>query len=39
MNCNLGRGPEPELAAFLDANRERAQRQAEQGAAADGAGM
>lgn len=35
-NCNLGPGPEPELAAFLDAVRERAQRQADPDTAADG---
>jgi hypothetical protein len=38
-NCNLGPGPEPTLAAFLDAIRERAARQAEPGAAAGGGGM
>jgi hypothetical protein len=38
-NCNLGPGPEPTLAAFLDAIRERTATQAEPGAATDQPGM
>jgi hypothetical protein len=38
-NCNLGPGPEPTLAAFLNAIRERIAMQAEPGAAADQPGM